>query len=87
MIPIAKLGQKITGAAPETKTYLDPDFPLAMSATSGLDVVFFASGDCTVDGSTIEVAFSLPGGAYATAIMREVMKDPAQRVDDTPEAA
>jgi tRNA(Glu) U13 pseudouridine synthase TruD len=26
-----------------------------------------------VDGG-IEVAFSLPGGAYATAVMREVMK-------------
>jgi tRNA(Glu) U13 pseudouridine synthase TruD len=27
-----------------------------------------------VDDSTIEVAFALPGGAYATAVMREVMK-------------
>jgi tRNA(Glu) U13 pseudouridine synthase TruD len=26
-----------------------------------------------VDG-TLEVAFTLPGGAYATAVMREVMK-------------
>ena len=28
----------------------------------------------TVEPGTIEVAFSLPGGAYATAVMRELMK-------------
>lgn len=39
-----------------------------------------------VDGSTLEVAFALPGGAYATAVMREVMKgDPP--VDAAPPAA
>ncbi len=27
-----------------------------------------------LDGSTLEVAFALPGGAYATAVMREVLK-------------
>ena len=37
------------------------------------------------DASTIEVAFALPGGAYATAVMREVMKPTAVAVDDTPE--
>jgi tRNA pseudouridine13 synthase len=26
------------------------------------------------DGETVEVAFTLPGGAYATAVMREIMK-------------
>lgn len=36
--------------------------------------------------STLEVAFALPGGAYATAVMREVMKTVAVPVDDTPEA-
>jgi tRNA pseudouridine13 synthase len=40
-----------------------------------------------VDGSTLEIAFTLPGGAYATAVMREVMKDPPERVDASPEAA
>jgi hypothetical protein len=55
LIPIAKAGQRIAGAAPETKTYLDPDFPLGMSATSGLSVVFFAWGDCTVSGSYIHI--------------------------------
>jgi tRNA pseudouridine13 synthase len=39
-----------------------------------------------VDGSTLEVGFTLPGGGYATAVMREIMKDP-QRVDGDPEAA
>jgi tRNA pseudouridine13 synthase len=40
-----------------------------------------------VDGSTLEVAFTLPGGAYATVVMREIMKDPAEPVDAGPEAA
>jgi tRNA pseudouridine13 synthase len=40
-----------------------------------------------VDAQTIEVAFTLPGGAYATAVMREIMKDPAPRVDASPEGA
>jgi tRNA pseudouridine13 synthase len=40
-----------------------------------------------VEGSTLEVTFTLPGGAYATAVMREVMKDPAERVDGDPEGA
>lgn len=39
-----------------------------------------------LDGSTLEVAFTLPGGAYATAVMREIMKDD-RRVDGGPEAA
>jgi tRNA(Glu) U13 pseudouridine synthase TruD len=29
----------------------------------------------------------LPGGAYATTVMREIMKDSAQRVDAGPEGA
>ena len=37
-----------------------------------------------VDDETIDVAFALPGGAYATAVMREVMK-PTARVDDATE--
>ncbi|HEY5938972.1 MAG TPA: tRNA pseudouridine(13) synthase TruD [Kofleriaceae bacterium] len=45
-----------------------------------------AVGEVAVSGhdSTVEVAFVLPGGAYATAVMREVMKPPA-RVDATQE--
>lgn len=40
-----------------------------------------------VDGSTLEVAFTLPGGAYATTVMREIMKDATPRVDAGPEGA
>ena len=40
-----------------------------------------------VDDSTIDVAFALPGGAYATTVMREIMKDPAKPVDAGPEGA
>lgn len=39
-----------------------------------------------LDPETLEVAFTLPGGAYATAVMREIMKD-GQQVDAGPEAA
>jgi len=39
-----------------------------------------------VDPSTLEVGFALPGGAYATAVMREVMKGD-QAVDAAPPAA
>jgi tRNA pseudouridine13 synthase len=45
------------------------------------------TGGVDGDDSTLEVAFTLPGGAYATAVMREVMKDPAQPVDAGPEGA
>jgi tRNA pseudouridine13 synthase len=45
------------------------------------------AGETTAGGETFEVAFALPGGAYATAVMREVMKTVPQRVDDTPEGA
>jgi len=41
----------------------------------------------TLDPDAIEVGFTLPGGAYATAVMREIMKDPAPRVDAGPEGA
>jgi tRNA pseudouridine13 synthase len=40
-----------------------------------------------VDATTLEVAFALPGGAYATTVMREIMKEPAPRVDADPEAS
>jgi tRNA(Glu) U13 pseudouridine synthase TruD len=30
------------------------------------------------DDGTLEVAFTLPGGAYATVVMREVMKADAE---------
>jgi tRNA pseudouridine13 synthase len=46
------------------------------------DVAIFA-----VDGSTLEVAFTLPGGGYATTVMRELVKDPAQQVDAEPQGA
>ena len=39
-----------------------------------------------VDEEALEVAFTLPGGAYATAVMREIMKD-GREVDAGPEAA
>ncbi|NVB80351.1 MAG: tRNA pseudouridine(13) synthase TruD [Kofleriaceae bacterium] len=37
------------------------------------------------DGDAVEVAFSLPGGAYATTIMREIMKADVPREPETAE--
>lgn len=45
------------------------------------------AGDPAADGETYEVAFALPGGAYATAVMREVMKTVPQRVDEATDVA
>jgi len=36
-------------------TYLDPDFDIVATATSGLPVSFSASGDCAVTGSTVRL--------------------------------
>jgi tRNA pseudouridine13 synthase len=51
------------------------------------DATIHVQNAMVTDGgpSTLEVAFALPGGAYATAVMREVMKAVAVVVDDTPE--
>jgi tRNA pseudouridine13 synthase len=37
--------------------------------------------------STYQIEFALPGGAYATAVMREVMKTAPASVDDAPDPA
>ena len=52
---IVKEEQLIVGSAPAFKTYLDPAFPLDVNATSELEIVFFASGDCTIAGSTVQI--------------------------------
>jgi hypothetical protein len=53
---IAKAGQTISASPLGPRTYLDPDFPLYASASSGLSVVFRASGDCTVSGAVVHLA-------------------------------
>lgn len=45
---IDKAEQRIRGPEIGPRTYLEPDFGLSTSATSGLPVVFLASGKCTV---------------------------------------
>lgn len=52
---IPKSPQRIVGNVPRSKTYLDPDFELDVRATSGLEVVLFATGECTVDGSVVHI--------------------------------
>ncbi len=88
---IPKAPQRIVGSAPESKTYLDPDFELDVHATSGLDVIFFASGDCTVDGSYVHITGAgrcaleahQPGDANTLAARIVDLQFPIARADQT----
>lgn len=53
---IAKAGQTISMSPAGPRTYLDPDFALYAAASSGLSVVFRASGDCRVSGAVVHLA-------------------------------
>ena len=50
-----KLAQQIDFAAPSGRTYGEPDFTIAATATSGLPVSFSASGACSVSGTTVHI--------------------------------
>lgn len=52
---IAKASQSITFAAIPDKTYNDSDITLGATASSGLDVSYAASGNCSVSGSTLSI--------------------------------
>ena len=53
--PSTKRAQSIDFKRVSPRVYPDPDFRLDASATSGLRVSFTATGDCTVDGSTVQI--------------------------------
>jgi hypothetical protein len=52
---IAKADQSVVFGSLAGKTYGDPDFALAATASSGLAVSFVAAGDCTVSGSAVHI--------------------------------
>jgi len=52
---INKANQTITFAGLADKTYLDPDFTVSATASSGLAVSFVAAGSCTVSGATVHI--------------------------------
>jgi hypothetical protein len=52
---IAKANQTISFAPLADKTFGDPDFTLGASASSGREVSFTASGDCTLSGAKIHL--------------------------------
>ena len=68
---IAKAGQSIIFGPLPNRSYGAPDFRVAASASSGLQVSFTASGKCTVSGATVHltgvgsctVTASQPGNA------------------------
>jgi hypothetical protein len=47
--------QTITFGALPAKTYGDPPFTVSATASSGLTVIFSASGNCTVGGTTVTI--------------------------------
>ena len=57
--------QAITFDALAQKTYLDPDFLIAATATSNLAVTFGASGNCSVNGNSVKITGA--GGCTITA--------------------
>jgi len=62
---IDKAEQRIRGPEIGPRTYLEPDFGLNTSATSGLPVVFLADGKCTVHRGFIHLLGA--GSCYITA--------------------
>ena len=50
-----KLAQQIDFAPLPDRTYGEPDFTIAATATSGLPVTFSASGACTISGTTVHI--------------------------------
>jgi len=52
---IAKANQTITFGALANKTFGDPDFDVAASASSGLPVSLSATGNCTIAGTTVHL--------------------------------
>jgi MBG domain (YGX type) len=55
-VDAAKAGQAITFGPLADKAYGNADFSVSASATSGLDVGFSASGDCSVSDSAVHIA-------------------------------
>jgi hypothetical protein len=62
---IAKAGQTITFGALAGKTFGNPDFSVSATSSSGLAVVFGATGSCSVTGSTVHITGA--GSCTATA--------------------
>jgi len=54
-VQLPKSDQTITFGALSTKTYGDADFTVSATASSGLAVIFSASGTCTVTGSSVHI--------------------------------
>jgi hypothetical protein len=88
---IGKARQRITGNVPAQKRYLDPDFPLDLAASSGLPVVFMASGSCAMDGpyvhilsaGTCSLTAHQPGDANFTAARIRDRQFEIARADQT----
>ena len=64
-LTVARAGQTISFGALSTKTFGDPDFTVAGTASSSLPVSFSGSGTCTVTLSTVHL--DGPGSCTVTA--------------------
>jgi hypothetical protein len=65
LLRIAKADQRISGTGIPPKTYLEPDFPLVATASSGLPVTFQATGKCSVFLGMVHLLGA--GSCYVTA--------------------
>jgi hypothetical protein len=54
-LTVNKLDQTVSFGAPSNNTFGDADFGVTATATSNLSVIFAASGNCTVTGSTVHL--------------------------------
>lgn len=55
-LTVNRADQTVTFGALADRTYGDADFALSATASSGLDVSFSATGNCTVSGSTVHIS-------------------------------
>jgi hypothetical protein len=54
-LTVGKADQVITFDALANREFGDPDFAVSATTTSGLDVAFAASGQCTLSGNTVHI--------------------------------
>jgi tRNA pseudouridine13 synthase len=80
--PAAEREAAILAAAGITADDLRRAGPLAEGTRRDAAVVVSATQVGIADADAIDVCFTLPSGAYATTIMREVMKTPSPQVSE-----
>jgi hypothetical protein len=79
---IARAGQTITFGPLAARTFGDPDFTVAATASSALTVSFSASGNCTVMGATVHIT----GAGACTIVAAQAGNDDYEPAPDVPQS-